>query len=72
MLDAGDALLGSRAVPALTAGASNSASTLVTVPATMAGGAYYVIAQADAGGTEAEASETNNTKAVGLMQIVVK
>ncbi len=70
VLDAGDALLGSRPVPALSAGASDTASTLATVPATMAGGAYYVIAQADAGGTEAEASETNNTKAVGLMQIV--
>ena len=69
VLDVGDALLGSRAVPGLSAGASDTASTLVTVPATTAGGAYYVIAQADAGGTEAEASEINNTRTAGLVRI---
>ena len=68
-LDAGDALLGSRAVPALPAGASHSASILATVPATTAGGAYYVIAQADAGGNVIETVETNNTRTAGLVRI---
>ena len=68
-LDAGDPLLGSRAVPALPAGASHSASSPGTVPATTAGGAYYVIAQADAGGNVPETVETNNTRIAGLVRI---
>ena len=40
VLDAGDTALGARAVPALSGGASNAASSLMTIPATMTGGAY--------------------------------
>ena len=59
-LDASDQLLGSRAVPALAAGASSAASTSVTIPAGTATGTYYIVAQADALATNAETNETNN------------
>ena len=58
--DAGDVLLGSRAVPALAAGASSAGSTSVTIPAGTAPGAYHVIARADATGGVAESRENNN------------
>ncbi len=64
-LDAGDTLLGSRAVPALAAGATNTGTTTVTVPANACAagvGTYYVIAKADADNVIAETNETNNTK----------
>ncbi len=59
--DAGDVLLGSRAVPALAAGAISVESTSLTVPAGTAIGTYVVIARADADGAVAEANEDNNT-----------
>jgi len=58
--DAGDTLLGARAVPALTPGTSSAGSTVVTLPASIATGTYYVLAVADGGGTNAETNETNN------------
>ncbi len=64
LLDAGDTLLsGNRAVPSLAGGTSSTGSTSVTIPAGMAAGAYYVIAQADADGAVSETSEINNTLA---------
>jgi subtilase family serine protease len=61
VLDAGDiALAESRAVPALAAGDSSSASTTVTIPSGSAPGYYYLLAQADALGAVVESSETNN------------
>jgi subtilase family serine protease len=60
VLDASDVLLGSRAVPALAAGASSSATTSVTIPAGTAPGGYYVLAQADGDGVVAETSEADN------------
>ncbi len=63
LLDASDVLLGSRAVPALAAGASNaSTTTSLQIPANTVTGTYYVIATSDVGGVVAESSETNNTK----------
>ncbi|MBI5408189.1 MAG: hypothetical protein HZA14_02350 [Nitrospirae bacterium] len=59
--DAGDTELGSRAVPALAAGASNAGSASVTLP-TGTTGAYYIIARADADAVVAETNETNNNK----------
>jgi subtilisin family serine protease len=62
VLDASDVLLsGSRAVAGLGAGASNTGSTTLIVPATAASGTYYVIAKADADGVAAETEESNNT-----------
>ncbi|MDH4198724.1 MAG: peptidase S8, partial [Candidatus Aminicenantes bacterium] len=60
VLDASDILLGSRAVPALAAGASSSASTTVTIPEGTATGSRYIIAKADGEGVVVETSETNN------------
>jgi subtilase family serine protease len=61
-LDATDVLLQGRSVPALAGGASNSAATSVTIPASTADGAYVVFAKADGAGTVAESSETNNSR----------
>jgi subtilase family serine protease len=60
-LDGGDTLLGSRAVPALAAGASDTGSASVTLPAGLAVGTYYLIARADSGDAAAEVNESNNT-----------
>lgn len=63
-LDAADAVLaGSRAVPALTAGASSSGTTLVTIPSGTAPGTYYVQVRTDADGSVSESIETNNVTA---------
>ena len=58
--EAGDTYLGSRAVPLLTAGASSSGSTSVTIPAAATAGTSYIIAKADANSAVAETIETNN------------
>ncbi len=60
--DAGDAYLGSRSVPLLTAGASSAGSTSVTIPSGIATGPYYIIALTDDGNVVAETNETNNKK----------
>ncbi len=60
--ESGDTLLGSRAVPALSAGTSNSGSTSVTIPTGINNGAYYIIARADADSVVTETNETNNYK----------
>jgi subtilase family serine protease/subtilisin family serine protease len=50
-------------VPALAAGAESSASVLVMIPGASVVGSYYIVAKADAGGTESESQEANNTLA---------
>ena len=60
-LDGADAVLGSRAVAELAAGASDTGSVTVTIPAGTASGLYYVFAKADAGNVVSETSEANNT-----------
>lgn len=60
-LDAGDAVLGSRAVAALASNGIDSGSTTVTIPAGTATGTYYVFARADSGGVVPETYENNNT-----------
>jgi subtilase family serine protease len=62
-VDASDTVLGSRAVPALAAGASSSGSTTVTIPPGTETGSWYIIGVADADEIAAETSETNNTYA---------
>jgi subtilase family serine protease len=61
VLDSGDVVLGSRAVPVLAAGASDTGSVTVTIPAGTTAGTYYVYAKADAGNVVSETSEYNNT-----------
>jgi subtilase family serine protease len=65
--DAGDLLLGSRAVPPLAGGATSTAGTAVTIPAGTAPGSYYLLARADADGTVAEGQEANNVNHTGLV-----
>jgi len=60
VLDASAAVLGSRAIPALAAGATNSGSTTVTIPAGTATGNHYIIAKADADNVVTETNKGNN------------
>lgn len=65
-LDASDVFLGSRSVPGLAVGASNTGTTPVSVPAGTATGSYFIIAQADGNLVVAESVETNNTTAKSI------
>ncbi|MBI5740870.1 MAG: DUF1566 domain-containing protein [Nitrospirae bacterium] len=61
-LDASDVILGSRTVPSLAAGGTNSGTTTVTIPAGAAVGKYYIIARADSSAAVTESNENNNIK----------
>lgn len=65
-LDASDVLLGSRAIGAIAPGASSATAISLTIPASTATGAYYVIARTDDAGEVEETTENNNTRAVSL------
>ncbi len=65
LLDAQDTPLGTRAVPALAAGATSTASATLTLPADLTPGPYVVFAKADGPGSILETSEINNTRALG-------
>jgi len=56
-------LPGTRNIPTLAGGASNSGSITVTVPASVPAGTYYLGGCADDLGNVAESNETNNCKA---------
>jgi subtilase family serine protease/subtilisin family serine protease len=62
-------LLPSRMVPPLAGGAGDTASTVVTIPASTPAGTWYVLARADAGDTVAESMETNNVLFVRTIQV---
>jgi subtilase family serine protease len=59
-VDAGDVLLGSRPVPVLAVGATNTGSVTVVIPPQTAPGSYFIVAAVDGDGVVAEASESNN------------
>jgi len=60
-LDSSDvALDGSRAVPALAAGASSAGTTMVTIPAGTPAGTYYLFVRADGDAAVVESQEGNN------------
>lgn len=65
VLDAGDALLGERAVPALAVRGVDTGAVPVTIPADAAG-RWYVLARADAAQALTETNEGNNTRAATL------
>ncbi len=68
-LDTSDTLLdGSRTVAALSAGSSDTGTTAVTIPATVAAGTWYIFAKADGGNAVVETSESNNA-AVRAVQV---
>jgi subtilase family serine protease len=69
LLDAADTSLGTRAVPVLASGASDSTSTVVTVPPGTTSGNYYVIAKADVGASVTESNEANNVKVGSIVAI---
>ena len=61
-LDSGDVLLGTRTVPSLGPGISQSGSVPLVIPASTAPGTYIIFAKADGNDSVAELSETNNTR----------
>jgi subtilase family serine protease len=65
-LESTDVLVGSRAVGPLDAGASDSGTAMVTIPAGTAAATYFLIAAADGPNTLAETIETNNTRAAAV------
>ena len=66
LFDPADVPLAARAVPALAANGSSTATSNVTLPSTLATGTYYLLAQADGGRAIAELSEINNTRAAAI------
>jgi subtilase family serine protease len=64
--DANDVLLGTRPVPSLAPGLSDTGSVVVSIPASTSAGAYYIIAKADGNNAIAEVTETNNTRPKGI------
>jgi subtilase family serine protease len=67
--DAADIFLGSRAVSALAAGAMQSGSAALAMPAGTVPGNYYIIGVADWNNTVAESLENNNTRNSNLVRI---
>ena len=59
-VDAGDTLLGTRAVPALAGATNDSGATTLTIPPGTAPGTYYLLGVADGDAAQAEIVETNN------------
>lgn len=63
VLDAGDALLGNRAILPLDVGASNVGTTTVVIPDTTVPGCYFIIAAADVAQAVSERGEVNAARA---------
>ena len=68
-LDGSDVLLGTRAVPALAAGVTDTGSASLVVPASTAVGNYYMLAKADHANAVVEVLENNNVKASAVVRI---
>jgi subtilase family serine protease len=64
--DTTDTLLGTRDVPALGPGASSSANTPLTIPATTVAAKYYVLAKADGPAVLIESAEYNNVRSSAI------
>lgn len=68
LIDAGDTLFtAGRAVPALAPDAASTGTTVLTIPAGVPVGSYYLFAQADGDGTVTETQEANNTVLRGIL-----
>ena len=65
-----DTLLGSRAIPSLAAGASDSAEMIIDIPANLAPDIYYLGAVVDPGNLQPENNETNNALTGALLKAV--
>jgi len=68
LLETSDPVVGTRTVPELGVNASNTATTSITLPESLAPGAYALIAKADGPGALFETNEFNNTR-LWFMQI---
>jgi subtilisin family serine protease/subtilase family serine protease len=66
VLDAGDLFLGARPAGALAPGVTSQALTSLQIPASVAAGAYYLVAKADWADAAPESLESNNTRLVNL------
>ncbi len=62
VLEAGDPMVGSRTVPELAPGASNTATTSITLPDPLTPGSYTLFAKADGPGAVFETNEFNNSR----------
>jgi subtilase family serine protease len=62
ILDASDLPLGTRSIPALAVGASDSGNTTATIPTGLASGTYAIFAKADSQSEVSEVVESNNTR----------
>jgi large repetitive protein len=67
VVDGGDTLVASRAVPALATGASHTGSVTFIMPAGLETGLYWILARADDGNTAGDAQPTNNVAARQLL-----
>jgi len=61
--------IGTRPVPALPAGQSDTAKTPVTLPGNLSPGTYYIFAVADTNNEVVESSETNNTSFFQVVKV---
>ena len=68
-INATDFNLGTRDVPVLAAGITNSASTTFTVPSDIGVGNYYLLAKADVAGAVTESNESNNVKVASWVAV---
>ncbi|MBI5236911.1 MAG: SBBP repeat-containing protein [Deltaproteobacteria bacterium] len=64
-----DTYIGQRYIGSLASGASNSATTSLLIPSSVAPGTYYIGAIADATNTNAESNESNNTTASSAVAV---
>jgi subtilisin family serine protease/subtilase family serine protease len=70
-LDAGDPVLGSRALASLAAGAVSTITTSLRLPGNISAGQYYVIGVVDPLGQQAELGEDNNLAVSGAFPVVL-
>ncbi|HJR59877.1 MAG TPA: CARDB domain-containing protein [Vicinamibacterales bacterium] len=69
LLDAGDQLVGSRAVPTLAPNGVSSGTVTIQVPATAGTGTFYLFGKADLHGGIVESSEANNASSAFAIRI---
>jgi subtilase family serine protease/pectate lyase len=76
LLDGGDLPLGNRTVGALAGGASSAGTTPLAIPPETPGGAYHILAKADADAQLVELNPANNVTArpiqIGMPDLVVQ
>jgi subtilase family serine protease len=69
IFDGSDIPLGSRVITSLGRGASNAAATSLPIPSNTAPGTYFILAVVDADFQITEATENNNVRASGFINV---